>query len=126
MRLLRYLGHVNPANYRKVIPRHSYIVSFRRLLPNCIERWGAFLKGESALAMEELVLSLLENRGARRSSSKVQEHLDELKRFWRREALTLARARKATGCGEWPVPQEQRDLVFVSYRASRTEVGSTS
>jgi len=116
MRLLRFVGHVNPSNYRNRIPRHSYVVSFRRLPPNCVESWAAFLKGESALAMEELVLSLLENRGARRSSSKVQEHLDELKRFWRRECLTLARARKATGCGEWPVPQERRDLVFLSYR----------
>jgi len=116
MRLLRFVGHVNPSNYRKRIPKHSYVVSFRRLPQNCVETWSAFLKGESAGALEELVLNLLENRGARRSSSKVQEHLDELKRFWRREVLTLARARKATGCGEWPVPQEQRDLVFLSYR----------
>jgi len=119
MRLLRYIGHVNPANYRRQIPRHSYIVSFRRLPPNCVESWAAFLKGESALAMEELVLSLVENSGARRSSSKLQEHFDELKRFWRREALTLAKARKATGCGEWPVPQEERDLLFLSYRLLR-------
>jgi hypothetical protein len=67
--------------------------------------------------MEELILNLTENAGARRRSSKVQEHLDELKRFWRHEVLTLAKARKATGCGEWPVPQYQRDLVFLSYRA---------
>jgi hypothetical protein len=126
MRMLRYIGHVNPGNYRKQIPKHSYIVSFRRLPPAFVESWAAFLKGESALAMEELVLRMLENRSARRSSGKVQEHLDELKRFWRRECLTLARARKATGCGEWPVPQEQRDLVFVSFRASRTELASTS
>jgi len=126
MRLLRYIGHINPGNYRKQIPKHSYIVSFRRLPLNYVESWAAFLKGESAIAMEELVLKLLENQGARRSSSKIQEHLDELKRFWRREAQALAKARKVTGCGEWPVPQEQRDLVFVSYRASRTEVASTS
>jgi hypothetical protein len=40
-----------------------------------------------------------------------------LKRFWRHEVLTLAKARKATGNMEWPVPQEQRDIVFLSYRA---------
>jgi excinuclease ABC subunit C len=117
MRLLRFVGHVNPSSRRKRIPRHSYIVSFRRLPPNWAVGWAAFYKGESALAMEELILNLVENAGARRSQSTVQEHLDELKRFWRHEALTLARVRKATGFGGWPVPQYQRDLVFLSYRA---------
>ena len=122
MRLLRFVGHVNPSNSRKRIPKHSYIVSFRRLPPKWAEIWASFYKGESAFAMEELVLNLVESPGARRVSRMIQEHLDELKRFWRHEVLTLAKARKAAGCDEWPVPQEQRDLVFLSYRASRAEV----
>jgi excinuclease ABC subunit C len=117
MRLLRYVGHVNPSNRRNGIPRHTYIFSFRRLPSKWAGAWASFYKGESALAMEELVLNLVGNTGARRRPNKVQEHLDELKRFWRHEVLTLARARKATGCGEWPVPQYQRDLVFLCYRA---------
>jgi hypothetical protein len=67
--------------------------------------------------MEELIMKLVDNSGARRKPDVVQQHLDELKRFWRHEALTLARARKATGFAEWPVPQYQRDLVFLSFRA---------
>jgi len=122
MRLLKFVGHVNPANRRNGIPRHSYIFSFRRLPSKWAGDWASFYKGESALAMEELILYLVENMGARRRPSKVQEHLDELKRFWRHEVLTLARARKATGCGEWPVPQYQRDLVFLSYRAGVTSI----
>ena len=55
-------------------------------------------------------------------AGKVQEHLDELKRFWRHEALTLAKVRKATGYTEWPVPQYQRDLVFLSYKAGVTSI----
>ena len=117
-RLLKFVGHVNPSNYRKRIPRYSYVVSFRRLPPKWIGAWAAFFKGESALAMEELILTLVESPGARRSAGKVQEYFDELRRFWRREALTLAKARRATGHEEWPVPQEKRDLVFVSYRES--------
>jgi len=126
MRLLRFVGHVNPSNYRKRIPRYSYIVSFRRLPPKWAEGWAAFYKGESALAIEELVISLAENRGARRTPTKIQEHLDDLKRFWRHEVLILAKARKATGCREWPVLQEHRDLVFLSYRAYRAGVTSIS
>jgi len=117
MRLLRFVGHVNPSNYRKRIPRYSYVVSFRRLPPEWARFWAAFYKGESALALEELVLKLVDSPGARRNPSEVQEHLDALKRFWKHEVLTLTRARKSTGFAEWPVPQEQRDIVFLSHRA---------
>src|SRR3989454_5055118 len=87
MRLLRFVGHVNPSNRRSRMPKHSYSFSFRRLPSNWAAIWGSFYKGESALAMEELILNLVENAGARRRPSKVQEYLDELKRFWRHEVL---------------------------------------
>jgi predicted GIY-YIG superfamily endonuclease len=117
MRLLRFVGHVNPSNRRRRIPKYTYMFSFRRLPSNWAEIWSSFYKGESTLALEELILKLVESTGARHRPSKVQEHLDELKRFWRHEILTLAKARKATGYTEWPVPQIQRDLVFLSYRS---------
>jgi predicted GIY-YIG superfamily endonuclease len=122
MRLLRFIGHVNPSNRRSRIPKHSYVFSFRRLPSNSLELWASFYKGESALAIEELIVNLVDSAGARHRPSKVQEHLDELKRFWRHEVLTLAKVRKATGCGEWPVPQYQRDLVFLSYKAGVTSI----
>src|SRR5207249_2405209 len=122
MRLLRFVGHVNPSNRRSRIPKHSYIFSFRRLPSNWAEIWAGFYRGESALAMEELILKLVENSGARHRPGKVQEHLDEIKRFWRHEVLTLAKARKATGYTEWPVPQYQRDLLFLRYKAGVTSI----
>src|SRR5438477_11711854 len=122
MRLLRFVGHVNPSNGRSRVPKFSYMFSFRRLPSNWAAIWASFYKGESALAMEDLILKLVENTGARRRSSKVQEHLDELKRFWRHEVLTLANVRKATGYTECPVPQYQRDLVFLSYKAGVTSI----
>jgi excinuclease ABC subunit C len=120
MRLLKFVGHANPLKRGDGIPRYSYISSFRRLPPNWGEIWTSFYKGESSRAIEELILSLVENTGARRVPSKVQEHIDELRRFWRREVMTLAKVRKATGYMEWPVPQDQRDLVFLSYRVEST------
>jgi hypothetical protein len=119
MRLLRFVGHLNPASGRGRIPKYSYIFSFRKLSSNCAG-WSSFFKGESALAMEELILKLVENTGARCRAGKVQEHLDALKRFWRHEVLTLENVRKATGCVEWPVPQYQRDLIFLCYKAGVT------
>ena len=116
MRLLRFVGHVNQPTSRSRSPRYSYVFSFRRLPSNWATAWASFYKGESSLALEELVLKLIENAGARSRSKRVQEYLDELRRFWRREVLTLARVRVTTGCGDWPVPQEQRDLIFLKYR----------
>jgi len=120
MRLLRYVGHVNRSSRRNRTIKHSYIFSFRRLPSNWAEVWSSFYKGQSELAMEELILNLVENSGARRRRVEVQEHLDELRRFWRHEVLTLARVRQATGCTEWPVPQYRRDLIFLSYRVGVT------
>jgi excinuclease ABC subunit C len=122
MRLLRFIGHVNPSKRDNRIPRYSYVFSFRRLPVHWDTIWTSFYKGESALAMEELTLTLVESAGARRKSIMIQEHLDDLKRFWRHEVLTLARIRKATGFAEWPVPQFQRDLVFLSYKAGVTAI----
>ena len=124
MRLLKFVGHVNPSNRRIRIPRYSYVFSFRKLPSNWAGIWTGFYKGESPLAMEELILKLVENTGARHRPTKVQEYLDEIKRFWRREILTLAKARKATGYTDWPVPQYQRDLLFLSYRAAVTSIES--
>src|SRR3989454_5405450 len=121
-RLLRFVGHVNPSNRRSRMPRHSYMFGFRRLPSNWATIWASFYKGESALALEELILNLVESSGARRRSGKIQEHLDELKRFWRHEVLTLAKVRKATGYTQWPVPQYQRDLVFLSYKAGSPSI----
>jgi excinuclease ABC subunit C len=118
MRLLRFVGHRNPSKGRTRI-RHSYIFSFRRLPSTWARAWGSFYQGQSEFAMEELILKLVDNAGARRKPGEVQQHLDELKRFWRHEILTLAKAWKATGCKEWPVPQNQRDLIILSYRANR-------
>jgi len=121
IRLLRFVGHINPSKRRNRI-RYTYIFSFRRLPSTWAGVWASFYKGESALAMEELILKLVENAGARRRPAAVQEHLDKLNRFWRHEVLTLARVRKATGCGEWPVSQHQRDLIFLSYKGAAQKI----
>lgn len=126
MRLLRFVGHINPSPRTKAFPRYSYIFSFRKLPSNWAELWGSFYKGEHALAMEDLVMNLVENSGARSKSSQVQQHLDELTRFWKHEVVTLAKVRKATGFNEWPVPQYQRDLIFLSYRTGVASIGAVA
>src|SRR5206468_11485938 len=89
MRLLKFVGHVNPSNRRSRIPVHSYIFSFRRLPSNWPGIWASFYKGESALAMEELILDLVENTGARRRPKKFQELLVDLNRFLTHEVIYI-------------------------------------
>ncbi|HEX7294311.1 MAG TPA: hypothetical protein VF251_01080, partial [Pyrinomonadaceae bacterium] len=126
MRLLRFVGHTNPADRSKPFPKYSYLYSFRKLPSKWADLWASFYKGESELAVEELVLNLLENTGARSKSSQVQQHLDELTRFWKHEVVTLAKVRKATRFHDWPVPQYQRDLIFLSYRTGVATIGVES
>src|SRR5215468_8378954 len=60
MRLLRFVGHVNASNRRTRIPKYTYMFSFRRLPSKWAEIWASFYKGESTLALEELILKLVE------------------------------------------------------------------
>jgi hypothetical protein len=69
--------------------------------------------------MEQLVLALVENAGARRKGHEVQEHLNNLKRFWNHEAKPLAKARAAAAYESYPVLQKDRDIIFLKYRSLR-------
>jgi hypothetical protein len=78
--------------------------------------WSAFWKGESREAMEELVLALIENAGARRSPRQVQKALNLLKLFWRFEAVSLKKVREAMAYPVYPVPQKERDFLYLKRR----------
>lgn len=50
----------------------------------------------------------------------IQEDLHTVARFFDDEAVLLARARTATGYAAYPVPQAERDPLFVLARARRS------
>lgn len=117
--LLQYVGHKIKKPARQTgAAKHSYIVAFRQLPEAWLEDWSRFFKGESNLAAENLVLSLVENAGARNSPDEVQESLNSLKRFWRHEARKLQRMLKAARYPNYPLPQKERDLLVLRYRDS--------
>lgn len=120
MKLLQYVGHRVPKR-AKVPDTYSYVFTFRQLPESWLLPFSRFWAGESREALELLVLQLLENAGARKSSSNIQEHLDNLIRFWRHEAKKLATARRESGFASYPVAQEERDAVFLKYRFAREE-----
>ena len=117
IRLLKYVAH--PSRDRKLpVPKYSYVFHFRQLPETWDPLWKHFFKGESAEAMEQLVLGLVENAGARKAPAKIQKHLNDLKRLWRMEIQPLRRACSVAGYADYPVRQVDRDTLFVRAKFS--------
>lgn len=116
MELLAYVGHRMPRKRGVEVPKYSHVVSFRQLPEGWMEKWRAFLRGDSREAMELLVLSLIENAGARRKGHEVQKALNRLRLFWSHEACSLRKVREALGYAIYPVPQKERDFLYLKRR----------
>lgn len=117
MRLLKYLGH--PASARELgggrEEDYSYVFGFRRL-PDWGDLWDRFFRGDSLAAVEALTLGLLEKSSARAKAAEIQEGIDALEQFFQEEAVPLAKAIRATGFAGYPVPQTERDPLFLRFR----------
>jgi excinuclease ABC subunit C len=120
MRLLRFVGHPIPRGRRDrlAIPRHSYVYGFRRLPVEWPARWRALLRGASREVLAQLCLSLVEHAGARARGAEIAEDLHAIERFFDDEASPLAAVIGATGYAGYPVPQRDRDLLFLEYRSA--------
>lgn len=118
MRLLRFVGHPagRRARDRLAVPRYSHLCTFRRLPRDWPELWCALFRGASRAAVEQLALRLLESDGACAQSASVQADLRAVERFFDDQAEPLARAVAATGYAGYPVPQRERDQLFLRYR----------
>ena len=120
MRLLHFVGHPVPRHRcrRFATAAHSHVIGFRRLPEEVATGWRRLLRGESRGALEALALELIEHDGARARASEIHEDLLAIDRFFEEEARTLARAIAATGHADYPVAQQERDLLFVAYRGA--------
>ena len=118
MRLLRFVGHPTARRPRDrlSVPRHSSVCTFRRLPHEWPELWKALFRGASRVALEQLSLRLLEYDGACARSAAIHADLLAVERFFADEASALARAITATGYVGYPVPQRDRDALFLQYR----------
>ncbi len=121
VKLLKYVGHPM-GSVKERRSRHSYLYGFRNLSEEWMNLWSEFLKGHSRQVLEVLILSLVENAGAREERSEIQELLEKIKRFWNHEAIPLYRARTHTGFSSFPVSQLERDQVFIRYRHLAADV----
>lgn len=117
VRLLARIGHRerSPVKPRGV---RTWCFELRRVGPTFRESWASFFRGESRAALAALVVALLDKSSARRDASTVQADLDALERFYRHEAVKLSVARARVGETRWPIPQEERDALFIRARAA--------
>ena len=121
MRLLRFVAHPSTRRVRDRlgVPRHSHVWTFRRLPGGWPELWTALFRGASRVALEQLALRLLEYDGACARSAVIHADLKAVERFFDEEASTLASAITVTGYVGYPVPQRDRDALFLRYRDVR-------
>ena len=120
MEILKYIGHSVPKKRtaKLLIPKFSYVYEFRQLPDRWGPLWCDFWQGRSRQLLEEIVLELLENAGARHRSQEIQELIRKLMRFWKHEASRLWEVRKKTNSSEYPVSQKNRDILFLKYRGT--------
>lgn len=123
--LLRLLGHpVSLPDLRKMgYPMNSrsggYVYGFRQIPPSFHPLLNGFLLGESFQAVEELSLLLLDRPSAVENAAETEELLKDIRRFWRHEILPLKNARLGSSYATYPVPQRERDFLFITARYSK-------
>jgi len=115
VRLLAMIGH-RERTARRERGTRTWCFEIRKLDAGWQERWSAFLRGSSRDALAALAFSLLDKPRARRDAKTVEADLAALDRFYRHEAEKLARACQRTGETRWPVPQRERDALFLRAR----------
>ncbi len=122
--LLGFVGH--RAKKRIWAPKYSQVILFRQIPIDWDHSWGEFFSGVSTKFLESLVFALLENAGARKKSARVQECLNDLKRFLKEEIKPLTQARAHQPGGAYPVPQAERDALFLKHRLRNESTPTTS
>ena len=118
MRLLRRVGHPENLPAAKARMKRTRVHGLRRLPDGWDAAWAAYFRGEDASVLGVLAVMLLEKPSARKEAAEVEDDLKSLRRFFKEEARPLADAVRATGYTAWPVPQCDRDPLFVRHRAS--------
>jgi len=121
--LLGRAGHLEPRSRvpKAPRPRGSRLVCVRRVPSGWLEATNDFLAGDSDSLLSALFEHLLESPQARREAEQVQEALDFLEDFWRRDVLRLRAALRSVGRPAGFVPRGERDALFIEARLAGDE-----
>ncbi|MBI5534550.1 MAG: GIY-YIG nuclease family protein [Deltaproteobacteria bacterium] len=119
VRLMRHIAHQEPRSRvraESARDNHSAVLALRRVPRELVGSCRALLRGVKLDLASELAFRLLDKASARAKPKEIQEDLDALRVFFEQEAAPLRRVVEATGYGEWPVPQKERDALFLRAR----------
>lgn len=121
VRLLRHVAHQEPrarvlAESRR--DEHAAVVAFRQVPAALPAAWHRFFRGDDPSALGDLAVRLLEKPSARAKAAEVQGDLEALQTFFDLEARPLREVVERTSFAAWPVPQPERDPLFLRYRAT--------
>jgi len=124
-RLLAFVGHPMPRRQCAGLGSapHSHVFGIRRLPAEWPAMWDRLLRKGAPEALHALALRLLEHAGALARRELVHDDLRALGRFVDEEVSPLARAISATGYERYPIPQGERDCLFLEYRHRAAEPG---
>jgi predicted GIY-YIG superfamily endonuclease len=117
--LLRLIGHsiAKPSLLKSLkLPapqKYTYLYGYRQVPENWMNSLCAFLNGGDFSPLGELSLLLLDKPDAIKRADEIQEHLRNLRQFWKREILPLKKAREHSKSNEYPVLQRDRDQLFI-------------
>jgi hypothetical protein len=112
VRLLQFIGHPI-SQKRENKKRYSYEFGLRKLPLVWTDILQAFLRGSDSSFLAVLFETLLERAAARAKAAEVQEAMDALVAFWEKESAPLARVIEIVGFQTYPVPQTDRDPLFI-------------
>lgn len=118
-RLLKYVGH--PERIETDFPSYSYGYAFRRVPEAIRHEIEQLFLGHSNDLLGTLFTRLLEHAGARANAAEVKEDLRWLRTFWEEEARPLREAIERTQFAIYPVPQNERDPLFLRAKTRPSE-----
>jgi hypothetical protein len=119
--LLEFSAHREPTRSVMSAPqgreRSVVRIGFRQVDRDWVEGLERLLRGEEAEEfLSRWILQLVDNAGARARSAWVQDQIKIMTAFYRRECLSLRRAREQSDFQQYPVARELRDRIFLEAR----------
>ena len=118
-RLFSAVGHLDKIHAKRALggrDEHAIVTGARRVPEAFVTPLHALLRGESVALLPEVMVELLERPSATARATEIQADVDLVAAFFKEECEPLRRVITATGFADYPVPQAERDALFLRYR----------
>lgn len=118
-RLLALVGHPDKDRAKKALggrDEYAIITGARRVPESLVPLLRSLLRGESHELLPHMMMALLERPSTTAKAPEIQADVDLVAAFFHEECEPLHKAIAATGFATYPVPQAERDPLFLRHR----------